>query len=443
MAKGQWMLNRGELMKTKASVRRTRHMRLKVLMSPTRVLLLVLVTSLQLQTPVQAQDPIQDPIHDTIRDQDADKNVTVMNETLRFAGPTKNITQGSSEELQFSYALSGLHWRDSSPSHPNSLSNAAFIVQKKTGLFQYLVQSGQYTISTLGSPQDASSPLEKNGYGPIPHAYLSINPNPEWSLQVGKLLSMPGFENPFTYQNQNIQRGLLENQNNTISQGAQLNYVNKKLTLFGTLNDGFYSGQLTWLGLGGSYQFNDRHSSNWMIGGAYKPSSVNTAVTPLLQNNSQILNLIHRIQWGAWSLTPYYQLTLVPSNSTTQLHSPARTEGYAFILNRSFEALNASWLPQGSKFHLPLRVEQIKVSEDADGPSHSSVFGHNTQARSWTLTPTLQSGIYFLRAEWSRYQLFQGARSSAPTSMQPLQSMQPMQNSRPPLRFLLEWGFLY
>ena len=372
------------------------------------------------------------------------KQVTLMNETLRFAGPHVNTSDQVSQELQFSYALSGLNWRDgplassSGTANPQgqTLSNASLIVQKNTGFFQYLVQAGSYALSTLGSPLDAVKPLEKNSFGPIPHAYISLNPNEEWSLQVGKLLSMPGFENPFSFQNQNIQRGLLENQNNTISQGLQLNYAKDKVTLFGTWNDGFYSGQLSWLGLGGSYQFNDHHSTNVMLGWAHKPSQVSTDVTPLLQNNSQIINLVHRMQWGSWSLTPYYQLTLIPSNATTQLANPARTQGYAVILDYSLPDLTSLGLPQGSTFHIPLRLEHLKVSDYNALNAQHLVFGPNTQVSSWTLTPTLQSGMYFLRGEWSRYSVRNNSNMNANASV-------PVDPKKPPMRFLLEWGVLY
>ena len=370
------------------------------------------------------------------------KHVTAMNETLRFAGPDENASEQLFEGVQISYALSGLELRDmqeiapTDGTSPNglALSNGSIIVQKNTGLVQYLIQAGTYAMSTLGSPLDRTRAFEKNSFGPIPHAYLSLNPNAQWSLQVGKLLSMPGFENPFSYQNQNVQRGLLENQNNTISQGLQLNYVDEKASLFWTLNDGFYSGQLTWLGFGGSYQFNDRHSTNLMLGGAYKPSRVSTEVTPLLQNNSQIINLIHRIQWSNWSLTPYYQLTLIPSNTSTQLTSPAKTQGYALILDRVFKGHDPSWLPQGSTLHIPLRLEHLKVSDYSTLTSNRLVFGPNAQSTSWTLTPTLQWGIYFLRAEWSRYWVTESSRLNFNAVKDPTQAQ---------TRFILEWGLLY
>ena len=56
-----------------------------------------------------------------------------------------------------------------------------------------------------------------------------------------------GAEYTFTFQNMNIERGLLWNQEPAISRGAQLNYTADPLAFSFSWNDGFYSNQFTWL----------------------------------------------------------------------------------------------------------------------------------------------------------------------------------------------------
>jgi len=367
------------------------------------------------------------------------KNVTAMNETLQFAGPAEDNEAPAWEEFQLSGAWStvasgAFRAIPHAPASALETSNAFLILQKNKGVVQFLLQGGSYTMSTLGSGGPQGEHTEKNSFGTLPHAYLSVHPDESWSLQAGKLLSMPGFENPFTYQNQNIQRGLLENQNNTISRGLQLNYTGENTTFFGTLNDGFYSGELKWVGAGGSYRFNDRNSSNVMLGGAFKTSGVHTDTTPLLQNNSRILNIVHNIKWGIWSITPYYQYTQIPSNDITALISPANTKGYAMMVNDHIDLPATRIFPAGSTLHLPLRLEYIKANDYKSNAAQQVVFGPKSEALSLTFTPTLQKGIFFARTEWSWIQARHALTS--PNSL--------LGNSRDRVsKFLLELGILY
>ncbi len=367
------------------------------------------------------------------------KTVTSMNETLSFGGPEEGLPKADASTLQVSGALSGLISREAGHSLNLSqsaweTSNAFFIVQKNTGMIQFFAQAGHYAINTLGAKTNGASSTEKNSFGAMPHAYVSLNPNENWSIAVGKLLSMPGYENPFTYQNQNIQRGVLENQNNTISQGIQLNYTGERSTLFWSLNDGFYSGQLKWLGLGGSYKFNANHSSNLMLGGAYRSSNVNTDLTPRLQNNSQILNLVHAYKMGAWSLTPYYQYTRVPKSESSGLASAAYTEGYALIINHQGSSPWPGFTSRAATLSLPLRFEYIKANDYRSLDAQELVFGPKSDALSLTFTPTLQSGIYFARTEWS---WLKARRSSR------LQETALSDSASTQVRVLLELGLLY
>ena len=229
---------------------------------------------------------------------------------------------------------------------------------------------------------------------------------------------------------------MLENQINTISQGLQVNFTGERTTLFWTLNDGFYSGQLKWMGLGGSYKFNANHSSNVMLGGAYQSSKVNTELTPRLQNNSQILNLVHTFKMGPWSLTPYYQYTRVPMGDITGLASAASTQGYALIINHQSPAPGFSWMPRSGTLNLPLRLEYIKANDYRTLSAQELVFGPKSDALSLTFTPTLQSGIYYARTEWSWLKAkhtrgLQDTGLSANTS------------NSPHVRILLELGLLY
>jgi hypothetical protein len=354
------------------------------------------------------------------------KNVTSMNETLSFGGVNEDTDLNLLGSVQLSYAVSGLGNRasgESSQSLMHGFSNAQLILQRKVGALGYHLQAGQYILPNLAEPIAKSSDVNQ-AYGWIPHAYASYALDAQWSLIAGKLLSMPGYENPFTYQNQNIQRGILERHNNTISRGIQLNYKTQQQSFFVSVNDGFYSGQYTWLGVGGSHQHDAHNASSLMWGGARRLNPANSAVTPLLQNNSQIVNVSHTLALAQWSFTPYYQWTVAPANEATKLTVPLRTLGFAAIVNyrmsQQVDVLDRMW-----QVNFPLRLESLRSSSGST-LNHAEVLAF-TNARSLTFTPTFQAGQYFLRTEISRTQ---AARAD-------------FFNMSSPTRILLEVGLLH
>jgi hypothetical protein len=106
-----------------------------------------------------------------------------------------------------------------------SLSNGQLFVQKTEGLFQYYVDVGAYTIPVLGAPYFSTATTVGDFFGPVPMAYLKIAPTDYFNVQGGKLPTLIGAENAFTFQNLNIERGLLWAQEPTFSRGGQLNYT--------------------------------------------------------------------------------------------------------------------------------------------------------------------------------------------------------------------------
>jgi Putative beta-barrel porin-2, OmpL-like. bbp2 len=103
-------------------------------------------------------------------------------------------------------------------------SNAEIILQKPGGLIQYYLQVGAYSIPALGSAYTSLSKAVESLYGPLPAAYLKIAPTNSFSVTAGNLPTLIGAEHTFTFQNINIERGLLSNQENGINRGVQLNY---------------------------------------------------------------------------------------------------------------------------------------------------------------------------------------------------------------------------
>ena len=125
-----------------------------------------------------------------------------------------------------------------------------------------------------------------------------------FNVEIGALPTLVGAEYTFTFENMNIERGLLWNQEPAISRGIQLNDTYKKLTLSFSWNDGFYSNRYTSLSgsAGLCHQWLEhadlcrRTAMPEHLVRVGPPTS--SAVTPSYQNNEQIYNLIYTYSQG-------------------------------------------------------------------------------------------------------------------------------------------------
>jgi len=217
-----------------------------------------------------------------------------------------------------------------------SLSNGQFFFQKPEGLFQYYVQAGAYTIPALGTPYFNTNKATGDFFGALPMAWAKVAPTDAFSVQGGKLPTLIGAENTFTYQNMNIERGLLWNQEPAISRGAQLNYTMDPLSFAFSWNDGFYSNRFTWLSGSATYPLDSSNNFVLAAGGNYAHTTKATLATPLFQNNSTLLTLVYTYNSAPWTITPYFQYTHVPAASSIGALTAASTYGGAILANYSF-----------------------------------------------------------------------------------------------------------
>ncbi|MFI4972926.1 MAG: outer membrane beta-barrel protein [Caulobacterales bacterium] len=267
-------------------------------------------------------------------------------------------------------------------------TNAMVAVQKTDGPLQFYIQAGAYSLPSLGTPISKGSDTPEATYGLVPVAFLKWAPNGDFNIIGGQLPTLVGSESVFSFENMNIERGLLWNQEPVISRGLQANYSKGKWTLSASWNDGFYSGRLTSGSVLVTYAFNSADSLTFDASGNFSKIKVNTFVTPVAGNNSQIYDLSFTHSAGAWTITPYVQYTYVPTVPGFIFHSTS-TWGGAVLADYK---INSQWNIAG-------RVEYI--SQDHGGGVTSVLYGPGSSAYSVTITPTWQKGIFFIRGELS------------------------------------------
>ena len=311
-----------------------------------------------------------------------------------------------------------------------SLTNGLVMLSRSKGLLRFRLDAGAYDLPTLGAAL-ASARSTTEEFGALPIAELEVAPSPDFSVEVGKLPTLIGAENVFTFQNFNIERGLLWNVEPVISRGVQLNSHLGPVRVSVSWNDGYSSNRYDWLdgdlvwspAGGGSVEF--YAGGNLGQPGGEVDAATGASITDGA-DDSRIYGLIYTWNRGPWTLEPYVQFMTVPRQPTLGLRHGFSNRGGAILARYRF----------GQGFSLAARVEYLAIGgrpgfgESAAAEGVTS-FPEDSHAWSFTLTPTYRQGGFFLRGELSDVT---ATTPSGPGSGGP---------GSPQLRSLIEGGVLF
>ena len=270
-----------------------------------------------------------------------------------------------------------------------TLSNGQIFIQKADGKYQYYIQAGVYTMPTLGVPFLDAQKTVSDFYGPVPVAFLKLPVGKTTQFLIGQLPTLMGAESTFTYQNFNIERGIVWNQENAINRGLQVNQtLGKYLTASLSWNDGYYSDRYSWLS-GSATLTKGPHSLVYDGMGNLGQTAYQTAATGIV-NNSYMHAVIYTYTKGPWIVQPYFQYSKLPANAKVGVYKDTSATGGAFNLSYAFK----------KGFSLPVRVEYLTSSGSAtDGSVTLLGFGAGSAGTTFTATPTYQKGGMYLRSD--------------------------------------------
>ncbi len=275
-------------------------------------------------------------------------------------------------------------------------------IEKKDGWWQFYVQAGAYSLPSLGAGYIKSSLAPALLYGDVPVAFAKFAPADNFSIFAGKLPTLIGDEYTFTFENMNIQRGLLWNQEPAISNGVQANYSDGAFSLAVSVNDGYYSKRLNWISGLASYAFNGGSDTVAIIGGGNLGDNPTTLpfATPVI-NNGSIFNVIYTHTSGPWTISPYFQYVTAPKDPLHGALKGASSTGGALLVNY---AVDDHW-------KIAARGEFVTSTGSlVAGSANMLIAGPGSSAWSLSLTPTFQYGRFFARLEGS----FVQARDTTP-----------------------------
>jgi hypothetical protein len=283
------------------------------------------------------------------------------------------------------------------------LSNGQVFIQKVDGLLQFFIEAGSYSLPDLGTAygRNGNSDTSLKGatnlfYGVVPQGFIKLAPSANFSIMAGKLPTLIGAEYTFSFENLNIERGLVWNQENAVNRGVQVNIKAGPVMIAASVNDGFYSNEYTWAWGSVTYTINPSNTIALIGGGNTKTTTVSNAATPLYLNNEQIYNLIYTHTSGPWTIEPYFQYTSVPMSAILKTTENAATYGGALFINYAFHSNDAN-----AGFNLPIRLEYISSTGSTAGGAPNLMYGPGSSAWSFTITPTYQYKRFFGRAELS------------------------------------------
>jgi len=303
-----------------------------------------------------------------------------------------------------------------------ALSNGQIFIQKTDGWFQFYLQAGAYNIPDLGAPFLATDKTISDLYGPVPVGFLKIQAAKNTSILVGALPTLIGAEYTFTFENMNVSRGLLWNQENAVNRGIQVNQTLGKFTASLSWNDGFYSNRYNWLSGSLTYA-NGPHALAFVAGGNAGTTDYTSFATPV-QDNGSIYNVIYTYTKGHWILQPYFQYTNVPTNLKIGIAKGASTTGGAMLASYAF--------PHG--LSLAGRFEYIGSSGSAADQAVNLMYGPGSKGTSVTVTPTYQHGGFFVRGDLAFVHL---------SSLTPGDGFGPLGMNDNQTRAMAEVGFIF
>jgi hypothetical protein len=325
-------------------------------------------------------------------------NAPGMSGPLSFPTNPNSVDVGPLGKWYVDAALTGIGYAQSSAVAGDKggtadVSNAQIFLQKVDGWWQFYVQAGAYSLPVLGAaytPNDTSHALN-NYFGVVPQAFLKLVPADNISIIAGKLPTLIGAEYTFSFENFNIERGLLWNQEPAVSRGVQASYTLGPVAFNLSVTDGYYSNRYNWLTGSAAWTINPSNILTFAGGGNLGSTASTQFATPTAQNNSSIFNLIYTYNAAPWTITPYVQIQNVPASA--KLGIAAGTTSYAGALLVSY-AFNENW-------SVGARGEYLSSDGNASNGAPSLLYGPGSDAYSLTVTPTYQYKRYFARAEAS------------------------------------------
>jgi Putative beta-barrel porin-2, OmpL-like. bbp2 len=187
---------------------------------------------------------------------------------LKLPGPI-DVDGGPLGELQVSGGIDGLFYGISGLGDRSLLGNGKAVgaqsftnditVKKSTGILRFVVDV--HPSDTLHFGQRLSRPSVKTfTLGPLYAAFITLAPVRDFTVSVGQVYSVEGYESSLDWKNANILVSPLYSVKNSSSRGISASYVHGPVTSTLVFGDGFDSGAFNTFQVKTTYSFDPQNA---------------------------------------------------------------------------------------------------------------------------------------------------------------------------------------
>jgi len=235
-------------------------------------------------------------------------------------------------------------------------------------------------------------------FTPLPLAYFEFTPKKNLNFTIGRLGTLIGYEAPFTYQNNYIQRGLVWNMQPLFHHGLRFSYLGETVSARLGLNDGYYS-----LGVDSEKQDGKKiRNLSYALEGSLgltplkdlslsfnffipeRDAKPNEVAFPA---NKRQYNLVASYVLNNFSLGADLLYVYAPKSNSSQVFRSARAYGLAWHISYDYKP-----------FKVSLRAEYVKDKKDE---IDLVGIGDNNRGYTLTLSPGYYKDHLFIRADLS------------------------------------------
>ena len=229
--------------------------------------------------------------------------------------------------------------------------NGLVKLQKPDGLIQFTIEAGAVNSLTLGSRPKGPT-VENWSTGPFRSAYVTLEPTPNFSVSVGQIGSLEGYESGIDWKNFNMLTTALWDVENAQSVGVSATFTYGRFVGKVVFSDGFDTNVWNYLQLLASYSIDDNNSLTLFgatnlgttglganfYGSASRSYSSTTVASAGAANfvNSSVLGGYYSVTAGKLTLVPEVQYVWSTRNPSVGLTDYSSHFGAALFVNYQF-----------------------------------------------------------------------------------------------------------